>query len=444
MEHQIELLGLRRGVPGSSSEIVKYKRYIDQLHNWLEESDSDGELSLLYRGSRDGFSSKDFHDKCDNKAPTLTIVKTTSGIIMGGYTNTDWMSTGGWKKANRAFLFLLNGFSNSGVSPPFKMMLKNVKDKNAVYHNKDYGPTFGNDFFTKLYNVTLNIGSSYDGKFTGSYNMSYTIEEIEVFHVLECKGTPPTPKQQDSKPSAKISKVVRFSEDINEAINTKIKSLAELESEIHDLEVSFNDEQAFITSFTSGETKDIVTLNVSGTTMVTKRATLCTAEESSLAQQFDDTKWTEQGCNNLRVKEWSSDEVISWVGKIEGIPSEVSTAFKENEITGRELLTLKMEGLKMLGITRTGTLCLLLDEIEGLKKASQDVVTLIEHSPYCFGKILDYLRMKQIHSEGLVSTPPALPAVCDSQKERFRKVVQYFFPGDCAKFILGDNYCLWK
>jgi len=116
----------------------------------------------------------------------------------------------------------------------------------------------------------------------------------------------------------------------------------------------------------------------------------------------------------------------------------VSTAFKDNEITGRELLTLKIEGLKMIGITRTGTLCLLLDEIEGLKKASQDVVTLIEHSPYCFGKILDYLRMKQIHSEGLVSTKPALPTVCDSQKERFRKVVQYFFPGDCAKFILGD------
>ena len=269
--------------------------------------------------------------------------------------------------------------------------------------------------------VKMGVGTTYDGSVTGEYK----IKEIEVYQVL------------DSKPAA-VSKVVRFSDDINEAINTKIKSLAELDSDITNLEESFNDEQSFITSFTRGETKDIVTLNVSGTTMVTKRSTLCTAEESSLAQQFDDTKWTEQGCNNLRVKEWSSDEVTSWVGKIEGIPSEVSTAFKENEITGRELLTLKIEGLKMIGIERAGTLCLLLDEIEGLKKASQDVVTLIEHSPYCFGKILDYLRMKQIHSEGLISKPPALPTVCDTQKERFRKVVHYFFPGDCAKFILGD------
>jgi hypothetical protein len=30
---------------------------------------------LLYRGSRDGFSAKAFHSKCDYKANTLTIIK---------------------------------------------------------------------------------------------------------------------------------------------------------------------------------------------------------------------------------------------------------------------------------------------------------------------------------------------------------------------------------
>jgi len=33
---------------------------------------------MLYRGSRDGFSAKEFHDKCDEKGPTLTLVKVTS------------------------------------------------------------------------------------------------------------------------------------------------------------------------------------------------------------------------------------------------------------------------------------------------------------------------------------------------------------------------------
>jgi hypothetical protein len=32
-------------------------------------------LSLLYRASRDGFSASDFHKACDNKGPTLVIIK---------------------------------------------------------------------------------------------------------------------------------------------------------------------------------------------------------------------------------------------------------------------------------------------------------------------------------------------------------------------------------
>ena len=31
--------------------------------------------SLLYRASRDGFGAKDFHSNCDNKHPTLIILK---------------------------------------------------------------------------------------------------------------------------------------------------------------------------------------------------------------------------------------------------------------------------------------------------------------------------------------------------------------------------------
>jgi len=430
MKHQIELFNLFRGLP--LSDIVKDKRHIDQLHDWLKEDGSDGELSLLYRGSRDGIDGKDFHSKCNRRGSTLTIIQTTSGIIIGGYANTEWKSLTGnsrYLKANKSFLFVLSGINNGNISPPYKMKLKDPNDCNATYHNNDYGPTFGNG--TDLYvfdgSVTLNVGNTYRGSIEGKH----TIKEIEVYEV-ECKVT------QDGKPSAAVSKVMRFSEDINNSINAKIKTLTELESEMQHLEESFNDEQTFITSFTSGGTKDIVTLNVSGTTMVTKRATLCSVEESSLAQQFDDTKWTEQGSSTNRVKAWTPNEVCDWATKIDDISDEVAHIFVENEITGNELLALNIDGLKMIGIERAGTVCLLLKEIKSLEKASQDVVTLIEHSPYCFGKILDYLRMKQIHSEGLVSKTPPLPRVWDSQKEKFRKVVQYFFPGDCAKLILGD------
>jgi hypothetical protein len=91
----------------------------------------------------------------------------------------------------------------------------------------------------------------------------------------------------------------------------------------------------------------------------------------------------------------------------------------------------------MMGIERAGTLCLIVDEIKMLKQASQDIVTLIEHSPYCFGKILDYLRLKELHSLGVLAKEPTLPKVQDLQKKRFEKVAKYYFLGDSAKFILG-------
>ena len=170
--------------------------------------------------------------------------------------------------------------------------------------------------------------------------------------------------------------------------------------------------------------------------MVTKRSTLCIADDSVLAQQFDDSKWTEQGYNTPRVKEWTPNDVCAWACKIDDVSDAVANSFVKNGITGNQLVALNMEGLKMIGIEQAGILCLLLEEIKKLKQASQDVSTLIEHSPYCFGKILDHLRLKQLHSQGLAEEPE-LPKVCESQKDRFEKVVKYYFPGDSSKFILG-------
>jgi len=47
----------------------------------------------LYRASRDGKSAIDFHSRCDNKGPTITIVKSENGTIFGGYTDISWFSS---------------------------------------------------------------------------------------------------------------------------------------------------------------------------------------------------------------------------------------------------------------------------------------------------------------------------------------------------------------
>jgi hypothetical protein len=47
-------------------------------------------LSLLYSATRDGFSSKAFHGRCDGSGATLVLVRSVAGHVFGGYTPTDW------------------------------------------------------------------------------------------------------------------------------------------------------------------------------------------------------------------------------------------------------------------------------------------------------------------------------------------------------------------
>eukprot|EP00580_Thalassiosira_gravida_P014195 CAMPEP_0201682104 /NCGR_PEP_ID=MMETSP0494-20130426/51449_1 /ASSEMBLY_ACC=CAM_ASM_000839 /TAXON_ID=420259 /ORGANISM="Thalassiosira gravida, Strain GMp14c1" /LENGTH=801 /DNA_ID=CAMNT_0048165861 /DNA_START=4489 /DNA_END=6894 /DNA_ORIENTATION=- len=444
IRHQLKLFGLLDNAPKMEmpdSSIVKDEDRAAQLHDWLKEDESDGEFCLLYRSSRDGLSNANFHSKCDNQGCTITIVETSCGYIIGGYSNTPWKSTGKYRAATKTFLFVLSG---PDISSPCKMKKKNANDATAVFDNSGYGPTFGEkgmgcDFLTNGSFIHVRFGRSYESDPSGR-RISLAIKEMEVFRVTETSSstsaTIASPKHQRIRTQIGLPRpVTRFSEDINKAINAKQQSLLTAESEILHLEDSFKDERNFITTFASGDAKDVVTLNVSGVSMVTKRSTLQVVKDSVLAHQFDDTKW-KQGCDTPRVKEWSPDEVNVWIHKIPGIPNDVVDIFKENEITGYELLALKREGLAMIGITRPGPVCVLVDEIKKLEKESLDFVTLIEHSPYCFGRILDHLRLKQLHSQGLAEEP-ASPTVCESQMSRFEKVVKYYFPGDIAKSILG-------
>ena len=71
------------------------------LKGWLTEV-LVGEWRLLFRASRDGFAASAFHSKCDNKGPTVTVVKSFANIF-GGFTEKPWTSPG----AGRKFLLQL-------------------------------------------------------------------------------------------------------------------------------------------------------------------------------------------------------------------------------------------------------------------------------------------------------------------------------------------------
>ena len=70
---------------------VKSEEYRQTLIGWLPSELQDGEWRLLFRASRDGFAAKAFHLRCDNKGPTVIIVKSYQ-LIFGGFTEVSWTS----------------------------------------------------------------------------------------------------------------------------------------------------------------------------------------------------------------------------------------------------------------------------------------------------------------------------------------------------------------
>ena len=94
------------------------------------------DLKKIYDASIDGFDSKSFHNKCDNKGATLCIIKNDYNYIFGGYTKVPWKRKGGSKYDNTAFLF--------GIKPKmFISKIKNDQHKIAVTHSKNYSINFG-------------------------------------------------------------------------------------------------------------------------------------------------------------------------------------------------------------------------------------------------------------------------------------------------------------
>ena len=153
-------------------------------------------MELIYRGTRDGSSSNDFHNKCDNKGETIVLIKNDKDNIFGGYTSYPWGKDGNHHSAPDSFLFTL---TNIYKINPTKFPSKN--EKHEVWHYSTYGPCFGGGNDLEIYNDFLNKGGNlafprtYEdilgkGKsiFTGKDNNNdvyFKIKELEVFKVYK-------------------------------------------------------------------------------------------------------------------------------------------------------------------------------------------------------------------------------------------------------------------
>ncbi|RGB25526.1 hypothetical protein C1646_747304, partial [Rhizophagus diaphanus] len=59
----------------------------------INTSTNTNKFKLLLRGTRDGFTTEKFHEICNNKSHTVTIIKVKgSNEILGGYNPNTWKS----------------------------------------------------------------------------------------------------------------------------------------------------------------------------------------------------------------------------------------------------------------------------------------------------------------------------------------------------------------
>jgi hypothetical protein len=183
------------------SQILNRKQQFDLVK--LCEFSVNDKFELIYRGSRDGFETNDFHHNCDDFDQTLTIIQTKDDSyphIFGGYTNFSWNGeyselTTPWKCDPAAFIFSLTNKLNE----PCKI----EQDPECIQHSIfcDYfcGPTFGNPDFSisdrcdinestcssfQTYKRAKNISDESIGRIDRGFlagSRSFLVNEIEVY-----------------------------------------------------------------------------------------------------------------------------------------------------------------------------------------------------------------------------------------------------------------------
>jgi hypothetical protein len=92
------------------------------------------QLTLLYRGSRDGFTAEAFHALSDNWGPTLTVATSNEyNQVFGGFTYVPWTKaeTPGYREDDDAFVFSLTH------EKIYTLRLKWLRVKNDVFHGDE-------------------------------------------------------------------------------------------------------------------------------------------------------------------------------------------------------------------------------------------------------------------------------------------------------------------
>lgn len=140
-------------------------------------------LELLYRATEHNGLGSIFHQKCNDKTPTIVIIHSKNNYIFGGFTEKSWSSRG---FDDNAFCFSIN----------LKKIYNIIKGKEAIWSGGDNGPIFqGNHNFIQIGreafaggNHSCDKTSNYEGveedyEISGGVNY-FSLEDYEVFQII--------------------------------------------------------------------------------------------------------------------------------------------------------------------------------------------------------------------------------------------------------------------
>ncbi|KAJ5069725.1 pep-cterm sorting domain-containing protein [Anaeramoeba ignava] len=182
----------------SDSRIIKDIEYVKKLQEWINDNKFISKMKKGFSAKRDGFDSQNWHKAVDWKGKTLIIIKTKDNFIFGGFTQVGFNgNTNQFINDSNAFIFSLR--NDKGDRIPAKFTIKQSRERDSIYSNLSYGPTFGAgwDFGldSNLQPGYSNFGNSYNlpngitqgtneanSYLAGSYN-KWVVDELESYFI---------------------------------------------------------------------------------------------------------------------------------------------------------------------------------------------------------------------------------------------------------------------
>ena len=120
-----------------SKDILLNEEEKKMVCDWiLKQMKSEGKkvnMTLLYKLTAHGDGANNFHNYCNNKGYTLSLVRNTKGYRCSGFTTQSWAIRGSYVNDANAIVFSLE----------MKECYKSYDGTNAIYDNGGNGPVFG-------------------------------------------------------------------------------------------------------------------------------------------------------------------------------------------------------------------------------------------------------------------------------------------------------------